>query len=497
MKNTPFTPEKTKAVVMLGIFYFVFLGAEYLFDNTMTSHVTSHHVVLMQGCILGISAVGFPCGAWLYRLLSARGLNIPIITGTALGIICIFILQQHLSFAASIISGLLLFFLLGISGSWVHYAAAATLCGDSHLARAVGAAYALGIALQFINNNIIPLDIAETGMLALFLAVMSWMLHRFKDPTKDPAAETSDTQAPAADTPTGSDPAVSLSHDPGIRTAALLFVLMVALMTFIFAALDNAVTFAHASGAADIGQWPRLLLALSGLAAGYLFDIRDRSYMHIMMYCVMLLSAICAVMIETGGPFTVALVIFYLSAGFFAVFFTTGFLALSVRLENTPLWAGMGRTVNNACAVVAGILSAALFDTGSDLVIMSLTLVLFAVISIVIYLYLTKYEISHQHAETTSPIPMPKPEPPAREIPSEEELLTAFCREFALTDREKDVLCTLINSEESAQKIAEELGISRAALYRHIASLNEKTGTGSRIGLMQFFFSWEKDRYIM
>ena len=57
MKNTPFTPEKTKAVVMLGIFYFVFLGAEYLFDNTMTSHVTSHHVVLMQGCILGISAV--------------------------------------------------------------------------------------------------------------------------------------------------------------------------------------------------------------------------------------------------------------------------------------------------------------------------------------------------------------------------------------------------------------------------------------------------------
>ncbi|MFR4018809.1 MAG: helix-turn-helix transcriptional regulator [Clostridia bacterium] len=72
-----------------------------------------------------------------------------------------------------------------------------------------------------------------------------------------------------------------------------------------------------------------------------------------------------------------------------------------------------------------------------------------------------------------------------------------LCREFSLTDREKDVLYTLLCSEESAQKIAEELGISRAALYRHIASLNEKTGTGSRIGLMQFFFSWEKDRYIM
>ncbi len=489
MKNTRFTPEKTKAVIMLGIFYFVFLGAEYLFDNTMTYHVTSQHVVLMQGCILGISAVGFPFGAWLYRLLSGRSLNVSIITGTALGVICIFCLQQHLSFAASVISGLLLFFLLGVCGSWIHYAAAVTLRGDSHLARAVGTAYALGIALQFLNNNIIPLDVAEAGMLALFLAGMALMLCRFKDPDANP----SDTQTPDAE----ADLPVPACSEPGIRTAALLFVIMVALMTFIFAALDNAVTFAHASGAANIGQWPRLLLALSGLAAGYLFDIRDRSYMHIMMYCVMLLSAICVVMIETGGSFTVALVIFYLSAGFFAVFFTTGFLALSVRLENTPLWAGMGRTVNNACAVIAGILSAALFGTGNKLVIMSLTLVLFAVISVVIYLYLTKYETSHQYAAVSEMPPVPEPETAAREIPSEEELLTAFCLEFSLTDREKDVLYTLLHSEESAQKIAEELGISRAALYRHIASLNEKTGTGSRIGLMQFFFSWEKEHYLM
>ena len=43
------------------------------------------------------------------------------------------------------------------------------------------------------------------------------------------------------------------------------------------------------------------------------------------------------------------------------------------------------------------------------------------------------------------------------------------------------------------QKIAEELNLSRAALYRHISSINEKTGTGSRIGLIQFYFSWEKE----
>lgn len=37
-----------------------------------------------------------------------------------------------------------------------------------------------------------------------------------------------------------------------------------------FSSLDNAVTLVHAGGSVDIGQWPRLLLAVSGLLAGML-----------------------------------------------------------------------------------------------------------------------------------------------------------------------------------------------------------------------------------
>ena len=40
----------------------------------------------------------------------------------------------------------------------------------------------------------------------------------------------------------------------------------------------------------DIGQWPRALLALSGLAAGFVFDWKSRQYMGPIMYCVMMLS---------------------------------------------------------------------------------------------------------------------------------------------------------------------------------------------------------------
>lgn len=74
-----------------------------------------------------------------------------------------------------------------------------------------------------------------------------------------------------------------------------------------FSTLDNAVTLVHAGGATDIGQWPRILLALSGLAAGFIFDIKNRKYMGIVMYCIMVLSTICVAILKFAGPFMAGL----------------------------------------------------------------------------------------------------------------------------------------------------------------------------------------------
>lgn len=71
------------------------------------------------------------------------------------------------------------------------------------------------------------------------------------------------------------------------RTVGLLLVL---LLTCVFSTLDNAVTLVHSSGETDIGQWPRALPALSGLAAGFVFDWKSRQYMGPIMYCVMMPS---------------------------------------------------------------------------------------------------------------------------------------------------------------------------------------------------------------
>ena len=75
-----------------------------------------------------------------------------------------------------------------------------------------------------------------------------------------------------------------------------------------------------------MGDWPRLLLVVSSLAAGVLFDLRGRSYMNIGMTCAAMLSTLSFFVLiidGNGGNELAATIIFYLGSGFFAVFFTT------------------------------------------------------------------------------------------------------------------------------------------------------------------------------
>ena len=242
-------------------------------------------------------------------------------------------------------------------------------------------------------------------------------------------------------------------------------------------------TLVHVAGGGDVGQWPRLLLAGSGLLAGILFDSREHRYVNLFMYCVTVLSVLCIVVLENGGSFRAGLAVFYLSAGFFVVFFTSSFMRLSARMKCPRLWAGLGRAVNNICAFGTGSLSLLLLKSGSPVVKDSILLGLLVLISILFFLYSGVIRPGERKKEAG------EKESDQR---SEEERLRIFADSFSLTEREREVLEVLLVSDENVQDIAEELMISRAALYRHLTSLNEKTGTKSRIGLVQFYYRYDK-----
>ena len=155
-------------ILLVGIFTFVFLGAEYLFVNMISLSVTEGKTVIAQNYALGASAVGF----FLYPAMErwvGRRYKSALTFILALGaIICTFIVQQHISYAATMTAGMVLFLLLGVFGSAVHYLASVTIDGDNALARLAGIAYALGILLQYANNNLVNLEVAEAAFLSVF-----------------------------------------------------------------------------------------------------------------------------------------------------------------------------------------------------------------------------------------------------------------------------------------------------------------------------------------
>lgn len=139
----------------------------------------------------------------------------------------------------------------------------------------------------------------------------------------------------------------------------------------------------------DIGQWPRMLLALSGLAAGFLFDIRKRKYMTLMMYCVMVLSVLCVIVLRWGGPFLTGVAVAYVASGFLSCFYHQ-FLELAACMRLPDLWAGMGQAVNNLVAALVTNGSVTLLLAGRSITLIVLMLVLFVAASILMFAYTVK-----------------------------------------------------------------------------------------------------------
>lgn len=432
-------PERIRIIAVLAIFNYIFLGSEYLFDNMIRYATDSAGVVRAQNYVLGISVIGFLLFPCINRYFNQKMREIGLYLLPIAGIICIFVIQEHLSYRSMLLSGFLLYILYGMIGSAVYYYAVVSLSTEKGLAQTVGFGYAFGLLLQFISNNLIHNSTVESVVLSVFLAAMVLLVRRL-------SLECSRGGVGAEDS--GSD------SDTDIRK-------------------NNRRSLRHP------------MLAVSGLLAGVLFDIKEHRFMQIMMYCVTLLSTMCVVIIVWGGPFMAGLIVFYLSAGFFVVYFTTSFMDLSYYMKVPELWAGLGRATNNICAGITGTISLMLIETGDGMRISIIALILFAVISMLVYLYMVQFRMDIQEEN------MAKMLEKEREKFLEDKF-QAFVKNYALTNREQDVLRLLLSSDESVQVIAEQLYISRAALYRYMASLNEKTETKSRIGLLQFYYSWKQ-----
>ena len=445
-----------KVIMLMAIFTFIFLGIEYLFVDMISLLVSENTVVLSQNYVLGTSCLGFI----LYPLYNRyfKGLSRRICIGISAIIIValITIIYLHPTYLITLITGLILFLFLGGLGGVTSYKAICILPDQKYLARCVGISYMIGIILQFINNNFVSLPLIESIVLDIFMGILMFILTTIPN---------------------------TLNHHLDVskvkkerQICGGLLILLVFMMSCVFSTLDNAVTLLHATGEVSIEEFPRVLLALSGLLGGIIFDFKDRRFMSMIMYCVMLLSTICIVVLKYSELYLIGLIVFYMTSGFFVVFFTASFMEIASYMKFPDLWAGLGRAVNNLAAVILSRSSLVLINSQGNLMIVVLVICLFVIVTIIASTYSLQRKVLIEKLGESKIA-----------LFSKEEKLLKIKEQYTFTPREIEVFEYLTSTEDSVQDIANNMYISKRTLERYISSIYKKTGVKSRIGLLNIY----------
>lgn len=452
----------------LALFTFAFLGSEFFFDSRIGLLISAEGVVGAQAMILGASVVGFLSYAPISKLAGGRrALRAVEAVGAIAALVTIAAAESALAMQ---IAGCITFFLLGSLGAEAHWSMARAFEGSPSLAKGAGAAYAAGILLQFLSNQFVPAGMADAAVLCVgvaALAVFAAAGERDGESAGQAAADSSQQATPDA-------------AKPAIRAVWLLA--LVVLLACMFSTLDNVVTLANAQGSISVETWPRLFLAASGLAAGVLFDIRERRYMGFIMFAVTVLSTISILAVEAGASPVIGLIVFYLSSGFFVTFFTTTFLQLAPRMRTPQLWAGMGRAANNLCAFTVSGVSMMLTQSGIAAVMIA-SLILFVLVSVAFVgagLFRLPSTVGEREAIQAGLA--------AAAAPTLEEVQARFISRSGLTPREEEVLRAVTADERPLKQVADDLGISLRMVQRHLTSIYSKTDTQTRAGLTRAFF---------
>ena len=452
----------------LALFTFAFLGSEFFFDSRIGLLISAEGVVGAQAMILGASVVGFLSYAPISKLAGGRrALRAVEAVGAIAALVTIAAAESALAMQ---IAGCITFFLLGSLGAEAHWSMARAFEGSPSLAKGAGAAYAAGILLQFLSNQFVPASMADAAVLCVGVAALAVFAA---------AGECNDETAgqAAADSSQQSAPG-------GAKTAirAVWLLALVVLLACMFSTLDNVVTLANAQGSISVETWPRLFLAASGLAAGVLFDIRERRYTGFIMFAVTVLSTISILAVEAGASPVIGLIVFYVSSGFFVTFFTTTFLQLAPRMRTPQLWAGMGRAANNLCAFTVSGVSMMLTQSGIAAVMIAslILLVLVSVAFIGAGLFRLPSTVGEREAIQAGLA--------AAAAPTPEEVQAEFISRSGLTPREEEVLRAVTADERPLKQVADDLGISLRMVQRHLTSIYSKTDTQTRAGLTRAFF---------
>ncbi len=409
--------------------------------------------LLSAGILSGLGSAGLQMPILLLRFGSAAN----AVPGTVLP-----------SCACLYITGILI-------GSGFHKGAM-LLKDDPHMGKSIGFGLLLSSSFQIL---LLFGDIAWNRLLltaGVILPVLSIML------LWEPEAALSEENMIGVKKALPCTPAVSHWLLSGVMTVCFIFLLAY------YDRHMGQLSYESAFQKYNIFSWPRLFNGVGAVAAGFAADWRKGKLLPLFTVLVSLFMILNVILfrITTESVYLMNMSLFYFFLGTVVLFYNHSFWKIAGESERPFFWAIQGRSIEQAVTVGASLLLAGL--TEEAVVALDLAAVALCVV-------LAFYRINRDMDKTYStereagmtgqtPDGILTAAPPL----TDEEQRKRFCEKYRLTERESEVFYLLLTSEESGQKMAEELFMSRRMLQRHIASIYEKTGVKTRTGLISQYY---------
>ena len=436
--------------IYFGLYFFVFLLTESLINERAVTIFSASNVNYIYAFGLIFTALGYLAFSTIKSEFYKKS-NIIFESLAFLSIIGTIEINTSIPF---LLFSYICLFSLGYIGGLIHFETSLKLT-EKNFSLFLGISSMFGIILQFITQNIglsIIGYLIVIELVLIFIVLLS--LHSKSD--NNPPKES-----------------VKISKIT-ISVRTWVYIVSVAIMSIILGFQDSIIVIKNANGELELFSYVRLFYALGLLVAGIIANIRNRVYLPLASGCAMTLSVLAMSFLrDTNTLYNVSMGIMYFYCGFYVMFMTVMFMELGLRRSNPKLYAGLGRVVRSITTCIVVLVIPVL----SNYIGENIYTILSCILSIGLLVFMALSEIlvpeKTQKAETRIL---------SNGIQLEEKLKELYTR-YGFTPKEIETFEKLVTTEMGVQEIADEMGISRRVLQRHISSIYEKTETKTRAGL--------------
>ena len=427
--------------------------------------------------------IGFISFALSRRLLTEpKARKVLLLIISILFVSSVIIITVEPSALLTMISVFILAFSLGHLGGLMYYMMAAYMAANPCSGRLTAIALSLSILVQFILSRFTG-DVGNVIVAVVLWFILMYIAFRPPDDyvLENPLPYATDTD--------------NWTHS--VRKQLILACIILFLATILAIRTDMAFVSMQLSETIDIYSYPRLFIIPGYLLLGFAADSRRKNAFSALFFAGMLLAFPIGLVASAKSGYMALMSIYYFYAAFYIFFFIFVFQKLAPKTKHPEFWASAGRFISETCTLVTSLIILRL-NIGADETSIIVTSLVTAALVGLIFLCISMMgfepaispepEVSESVVTATDNTVSDAEETnTAGSTPSQPADLDAFLSEYPLTPREKEIATILLSTDLTIKAIASDLSLSERSVFRYAASVYEKTGTGTRVGLMQTY----------